>query len=97
EVAVLQVAEAAVNQLRRGAGGAGGEVALVDEGDVVAAEGGVEGDAGPGDAAAQHDQVECPVPQGGHVALHAAIVRPAPSSGNAASATMAGGRRPPSC
>ena len=61
EVAVLEVAQAAVDQLGRHAAGAGGEVALVDEGDAQAAQGGVEGDAGAGDAAAEDEQVKGPV------------------------------------
>ena len=58
EVEVLQVAQAAVDQLRRAAGGARGEVVALHQRDAVAARGGVERHAGAGDAAADHDQVE---------------------------------------
>jgi hypothetical protein len=58
EVAVLQVAEAAVNQLRRTAGGLAGEVAGVAQGDVEAAQGGVARDAGAGRPAADDQDVD---------------------------------------
>ena len=58
EIEGLQVAQAAVDQLGRAAGGARGEVGLLDEGDAVAPRGGVEGDARPGDPATDDDDVE---------------------------------------
>ena len=58
EVEVLQVAQAAVDELARARRGAGGVVGLLDQRDRVAARGGVERDAGAGDAAADHQHVE---------------------------------------
>ena len=58
EVEALQVAQAAVDQLAGAAGGAGGEVALLDERHGEAATGGVERDAAARDAAADHEHVE---------------------------------------
>ncbi len=57
EVEVLQVAQAAVDQLRRAARRARREVAPLDERHAVPARGGVEGHAGTGDPPADHDQV----------------------------------------
>ncbi len=58
EVEVLQVAQAAVHQLRGPAGGARRVVALLDQRDAVAARGRVQGHAGAGDAAADDHHVE---------------------------------------
>ena len=58
EVEVLEVAQAAVDELARAAGGAGGVVGALEQRHAVAAAGGVEGDAGPGDAAADDGDVE---------------------------------------
>ena len=58
QVEVLQVAQAAVDELARAARGAGGVVGLLDERDRVAARGRVERDAGAGDPAAHDDHVE---------------------------------------
>ena len=58
EVEVLQVAQAAVDELARAAGGAAGVVGLLDERDRVAARGGVERNASSGDPAADHHHVE---------------------------------------
>ena len=58
EVEVLEVSEAAVDELARAAARAGCVVGLLDEGDGVAAGGGVEGDARARDAAADDDDVE---------------------------------------
>jgi hypothetical protein len=58
EVAVLEVADAAVDEAGGAAGGAGGEVLALDEGDLETAEGGIAGDATPGDAAADDEEVE---------------------------------------
>ena len=58
QVEVLQVAQAAVDELARAAGGAAGIVGLLDERDRVSARGGVERHAGAGDPAADHDDVE---------------------------------------
>ena len=58
EVEVLQVAQAAVDELGRAARRAGGVVGALDERDAVAARGGVERDAGARDAAADDDEVE---------------------------------------
>ena len=58
EVEVLEVAKAAMDQLRRAARGAGGEVRLLHERHAVAARRGVQGDPRAGDAAAHHDEVE---------------------------------------
>jgi hypothetical protein len=64
EVEVLQVAQAAVDELARAARGAGGEVVALDERDAVPARGRVERDAGAGDPAADHDDVEAVGRQG---------------------------------
>jgi hypothetical protein len=58
EVEVLEVAQAAVDQLRRAARGAGREVGPLHERDAVAARGRVERHPGARDAPADHDQVE---------------------------------------
>ena len=58
EVEVLQVAQAAVDELARARRGAGGVVRLLHQGDRVAARGGVQRHAGAGDAAADHEHVE---------------------------------------
>ena len=58
EVEVLEVAQAAVDELRRAARRARGEVGLLDQGDAVAARGGVERHARAGDPAAHDDEVE---------------------------------------
>ena len=56
EVEVLQVAQAAVDELGRAADEVpDGEVGALDQRDAVAARGGVERDAGAGDPAADHD------------------------------------------
>ena len=65
EVEVLQVAQAAVDELARAAGGPRGVVGLLDERDRVAARGRVERDAGAGDPAADDDDVEALGAQGG--------------------------------
>jgi hypothetical protein len=65
EVEVLQVAQPAVDQLRRAAGGARREVGLLDQRDAVAARGGVEGDARAGDPPADDDDVEDLLGEGG--------------------------------
>ena len=57
-VALLQVAQAAVHQLRALRGRPAGEVGGLDERRPQAARGGVEGDAGTGDAAADDEHVE---------------------------------------
>ena len=67
QLELLQVAEAAVEQLRGAAGGAGGEVALLDEGDREPAGGGVERHTGAGDATTDHDEVEHLVPHAAEV------------------------------
>jgi hypothetical protein len=58
EVEVLQVAQAAVDELARAARGAGRVVGTLQQRDAVAARRGVERDAGAGDAAADDDDVE---------------------------------------
>ena len=58
EVEVLEVAQTAVDQLRRAARGAGGEVRLLHERHAVPARRGVQGNPRAGDAAAHHDEVE---------------------------------------
>ena len=58
EVEALEVAQAAVDELARAAGGAGGEVALLDQRHREPAAGGVERDAAAGDAAADDEDVE---------------------------------------
>ncbi len=58
EVEVLQVAQAAVDELGRAARGAGGVVRALDERDAVAARGRVERDARARDAATDDDEVE---------------------------------------
>ena len=58
ELHLLEVAEAAVDQLRRSRGGAGGDVAALDQEDLQPALGGVERDAAAGDAAADDHEIE---------------------------------------
>ncbi len=58
EIEALQVAQAAVHELRRSARGPGRVVAALDEGHAVAPRGGVESDARAGDSATDHDHVE---------------------------------------
>ena len=58
EVQHLEVAQAAVDQLARAAGGARGQVARLDERHRKPAGGGVEGDAHAGDPASDHEHVE---------------------------------------
>ncbi len=58
EVEVLQIAQAAVDELARAAGGPRGVVGALEQRDAVAARGRVEGHAGAGDAAADDDDVE---------------------------------------
>ena len=82
QVEVLQVAQAAVDELARAAGGPGGVVGLLDERDRVAARGRVEGDPGPGDAAPHDDHVEALGAQRGDgvgAGDHAGILAKAPS------------------
>ena len=57
EIEVLEVAKAAVHELRRAARCARREVLALDQSDAVAAGRRVEGDAGAGDPSADHDQV----------------------------------------
>jgi hypothetical protein len=58
EVAVLEVADAAVDEAGGAAGSPGGEVLALDEGDAQAAEGGIAGDPAAGDTAADDEEVE---------------------------------------
>ncbi len=58
EVAVLEVADAAVDEAGGAAGGAGGEVLALDEGDAQAPEGGIASGARAGDAAADDEDIE---------------------------------------
>jgi hypothetical protein len=58
ELQLLQVAQAAVDQLRRPAGRAGGDVARLDQRHGQPARRGVERGTGPGDAATDDDHVE---------------------------------------
>ena len=58
ELVVLEVAQATVDQLARGAGGGRGEVGLLAEEDLEPATGGVGGDAGAIDAATDDGEVE---------------------------------------
>ncbi len=58
ELELLEVAQAAVDQLRRAARGPGSPVALLDQRDREPAARRVEGGAGADDAAADHDEVE---------------------------------------
>src|SRR5690606_3577865 len=58
EVELFEVAQAAVDQLGRARGGAGREVAGLDEPDVQPSRGGVERDARADHPAADHDHVE---------------------------------------
>ena len=57
EGAVLEIAQAAVDQLGGGRGGAGGEIVLLDEQHAQAAAGGVAGESGAVDAAADDGEV----------------------------------------
>ena len=58
ELELLQVAQAAVDQLAGPAGGAGGQVTRLDQGDLQAARGGVQGRTGAGHPAADDQHVE---------------------------------------
>ena len=58
EIEVLQVAQAAVDELGRAAARPRGEVGLLDQSDAVSARGGVERHPGAGDPAADDDDVE---------------------------------------
>ena len=58
EFAVLQIAQAAVDELRGRRRGAGGEIVLLDQDDAKAAAGGVARDAGAVDAAADDGEIE---------------------------------------
>ena len=58
EVELLEVADAAVHELRRAARGAAGPVALLDEADAQAAGRGIQCRTGSDDAAADHEDVE---------------------------------------
>ena len=62
-VAEAQVAQAAVDQLRRGARRAAAEVPAVDQGDSEPVGSGELGDTGPDDPAADHEQVVSPLAQ----------------------------------
>ena len=70
ERAVLEIAQAAVDQLGRGRRGAGGEVVLLDQQHAQAAAGGVARDPGAVDAAADDGEVEV-----GHVLLIVPLIR----------------------
>jgi len=63
DVAEAEVAQPAVDELRRRARGRPGEVALVDERNVEAVRGRGLGDAGADDPAADHEQVELGRPE----------------------------------
>ncbi len=58
ERAVLQIAQPAVNQLRRSRRGAGGKVVLLDENDLESAPRGIAGNAGAVNAAADNGEIE---------------------------------------
>ena len=58
DVALLQIAHAAVNELGRAAAGPAGEIAALDQGDRQAPQRSVAGNAGARDAAADDDQIE---------------------------------------
>jgi hypothetical protein len=64
EVEALEVAQAAVDELRRAARRAGRIVLALDESHAVAARRRVERDARAGDPAADHDHVEAVRPEG---------------------------------
>ena len=64
EVEVLQVAQPAVDELARAAGGPRGVVGALEQRDAVATRGRVQRDARAGDAAADHDDVELVVREG---------------------------------
>jgi hypothetical protein len=70
ELALGQIADAAVQQLGRGRGRERAEIALFHQGRAQAAQGGVMGDKGAGDAAADDQQVELGGGQRCEVALH---------------------------
>ncbi len=57
-LALVQVPEPAVDELRRAGRRARSEVALLDEGGAQPPTGGIEGDAGTGDPAADDDDIE---------------------------------------
>jgi hypothetical protein len=60
ELVLLEVAQAAVDQLGAGGGGVRGQVVLLDEADAQPASRGVPRDAGTVDAATDDQQVEDP-------------------------------------
>ena len=74
ELLLLEVADAAVHELRRARRRADREVAPLDQRGAQAPAGGIEGAAGTGDAAAHDDDVELlggePVERGGSVEAH---------------------------
>ena len=72
--AVFEVAQAAVDQLRRHAAGAAGEVALVDQADAQAAQRRVQRHAGASNAAAEDEEVQYAIRQYVDIAVHAVIV-----------------------
>jgi hypothetical protein len=63
EIPVLEISQASVNEPRRAAGGAAGEVVLLDECDAKTPERRVARDAAAGDPAADHEHVEPLAPQ----------------------------------
>jgi hypothetical protein len=65
QMAVLEVADPAVDEPRRPARGPAREVLLLDERDPQATERGVSRDAAAGDAAADHQKVELPIAERG--------------------------------
>ena len=77
DVAHLQVAQAAVDELRRGARRRAGEVAALDERDVEAVRGRRLGDPGADDPAADHQQVEPAAPRAARprYAIHSGFVQ----------------------
>ncbi len=74
KIAVLQVAQAAVDQLGAGAAGGRGEITLVDEGDAPAVQGRVQGDAGAGDAAPDNEQIKFRAREYIEVPVHSTLV-----------------------
>ena len=94
-VALLEVAEAAVDELGALRRGAGGEVVALDEGGPQPAGGGVEGGADAGDAAADDQDVEASRPRRSSVGARRS--RPSAVSVGAPAGACVGGHRVPRC
>src|SRR5579871_2380966 len=85
EAAMLQVTQAAVNQLGRGTAGTGSKVPFVDQADAKATQHSIEGDPGPRDAAAENEEIEGVLPERIDGPLHERILAKAGTAARHAS------------